>query len=342
MHWYPRYVPVDARRVRTVLEMHDLRARGVNVQPIEVRGRTIARSFWGRRWCAHLESFTDYESRLPCGRPYVRNGSVCHLDIQSGGVDALVVGSALHHVVVRIGTLEQPTWKAIRSACAGRIGSVRELLEGRLSDHVADVATSHDGGLFPAPAEIELACDCPDQTTMCAHAAAVLYGVGSRLDDSPELLFYLRGVDAAELIVADRGLPRGMATADARADRHLGEILGVDFDAADGAPATAARKPPPGTAPAPKGTLTHRPPAPPAPADSKGAGAPAPGSRPTGKLVARLRERTGFSVVEFAALLQVSAATVHRWEATPGPLILRAGAQGALTALHLEIGKQEG
>ena len=34
----------------------------------------------------------------------------------------------------------------------------------------------------------------------CAiHAAAVLYGVGSRLDDSPELLFRRRGADEVEL-----------------------------------------------------------------------------------------------------------------------------------------------
>ena len=49
---------------------------------------------------------------------------------------------------------------------------------------------------------------------MCKHAAAVLYGVGSRLDKSPELLFRLRGVDEAELIAADMALPRGTAAAD--------------------------------------------------------------------------------------------------------------------------------
>ena len=30
---------------------------------------------------------------------------------------------------------------------------------------------------------------------MCKHVAAVLYGVGARLDQQPELLFVLRGVD---------------------------------------------------------------------------------------------------------------------------------------------------
>ena len=35
---------------------------------------------------------------------------------------------------------------------------------------------------------------------MCKHVAAVLYGVGARLDQQPELLFRLRQVDHLELI----------------------------------------------------------------------------------------------------------------------------------------------
>ena len=117
---------------------------------------------------------------------YVRNGSVCHLDVHAGGVDAMVVGSDLYHVVVRIRKLGQVAWKAIRAECAGRVGSVLELLQGRLSDHVLRVVTDPARGLFPKPGEITLTCDCPDWAVMCKHAAAVLYGVGSRLDGEPD------------------------------------------------------------------------------------------------------------------------------------------------------------
>jgi uncharacterized Zn finger protein len=55
-------------------------------------------------------------------------------------------------------------------------------------------------GLFPAPAEIKLSCSCPDWAGMCKHVAAVLYGVGARLDQTPQLLFVLRGVDENELL----------------------------------------------------------------------------------------------------------------------------------------------
>ena len=185
MPWFPPHVPVAARRARVARVSDELRRNGVDVQPVHIEGRTIARSFWGRRWCHHLESCSDFENRLPRGRAYVRNGSVCHLDVHAGGVDAMVVGSDLYHIVVRIRKLGQAAWKAIRAECAGRVGSVLELLQGRLSDHVLRVVTDPDLGLFPKPGEITLTCDCPDWAVMCKHAPAVLYGVGSRLDQRP-------------------------------------------------------------------------------------------------------------------------------------------------------------
>ena len=317
--------------------MRALRERGVEVQPVEIkgRGRAIARSFWGRRWCEHLESFSDYANRLPRGRTYVRNGCVCHLAIDTGGVDARVAGRELYHVVIRIRKLKRPAWKTIRTACAGQIGSVLELLRGRLSDRVMEIVTDRDTGLFPKPGEIELACDCPDWATMCKHAAAVLYGVGARLDKSPELLFRLRGVDEAELIAADLALPGGAATADTLADDDLGSIFGIDLEAGEGAPAPGARK---------RKTPRRRTPhagASRASTDTEDGRVPASAFRPTGALVARLRAHCGFSVAEFGELLRVSAATVRRWEAARGPLDLQSRPREALLALRLEIEKQE-
>ena len=82
---------------------------------------------------------------------------------------------------------------------------------------------------------------------------------------------------------------------------------------------------------------------------SRGRGAepaPAPGrsasaGRPTGPLVASLRERTGFTVAELADLLRVSPSTVRRWETTPGPLRLRPPQREALLVLHGGTGSAE-
>ena len=360
MHWYPRYVPVDEQRARAVSEIQELRARGVVVQPIELRGRTLAQNFWGRHWCEHLESFSEYAARLAHGRAYVRNGSVCHLAIEAGGVDAMVVGSALHRVSIRIRRLQQPAWAAIRRACAGRVPSLPDLHQGRLPDRVIEVVTDRDTGLFPQPGEIVHACDCPDRTPMCKHAAAALSGVGSRLDNDPELLFLLRGVDETELI-ADETAPPPDATADPGtgttldADFGTGNGVGVRLSAAE-TPTTvgpAGSGPPVFDMPLPvepaprkaKKTLTYRPPSPIAslPLNMPShTGSPATGFRPTGEMVARLRDECGCSVAEFADLIQVTSTTVRRWETTSGPLSLHARPWEALRALHREIEKHSG
>ena len=214
--------------------MNKLRQKGRDIQPIEIEGRAIARSFWGKRWCEHLESFSDYANRLPRGQTYVRNGSVCHLAIRTGRIDAIVSGSELYDATIRIDKLKAAVWKSVKSRCSGQIGSMLELLRGSLSDHVMEVVSDPERGLFPKPRQIELACSCPDWATMCKHVAAVLYGVGNRLDDTPELLFRLRGVDPAELISAETVLPDGSADgADALAEDQLGDIFGIDLEADD-------------------------------------------------------------------------------------------------------------
>ena len=283
-------------------ELRRLRERGVNVQPIEIAGQTIARGFWGRRWCEQLGSCADHEDRLPRGRVLLRNGSVCHLEIRAGTVEAMVAGSALFHVVVRIPTIEPAAWRAVGEACAGRIGSVPDLLHGRLTDPVIETVTDPGHGLLPRHEEIERVCDCNEKGGLCRHAAAALYGVGNRLDAAPELLFRLRGVDEAELIAS--AAPSSAPPASDRTNH---------------APAEA-----------PPAAPTEAPPTEPGP-DANGDGA---AFQPSGALIRQLRHTSGFSVAEFAELLQVSAATVRRWEAVAGLLTLRARPREALRTLH--------
>ena len=235
MEWRP-YVPVAVRHARARREMNRLRKKGKSIQPVEIEGRTIARSFWGKRWCDHLESFSDYANRLPRGRTYVRNGSVCHLEIHPGRIGAIVMGSELYDVTIRIGKLKAAVWKSIKHRCSGQIGSMLELLQGKLSKQVMGVVTDRQHGLFPKPGEIRFDCSCPDWAAMCKHVASVLYGVGSRLDDRPESLFLLRGVDTAELIATGMALPGDAATDDALADDALAGIFGIDLDTGDAPP----------------------------------------------------------------------------------------------------------
>jgi len=208
MSWYAwrPYVPVAVRQARALNKLEKLRKKGLCVQPVKIEGRRIAQSFWGQAWCDHLEKFSDYENRLPRGRAYIRNGSVCHLEITEGAVKAMVSGSKLYNVNIEIKKLPGKKWAQVKKRCAGQIGSLLELLQGRLSKSVMAVVTDRDNGLFPHPGEISLHCTCPDWAVMCKHVAAVLYGVGARLDEKPELLFLLRGVDHEELISAEAGI----------------------------------------------------------------------------------------------------------------------------------------
>jgi uncharacterized Zn finger protein len=200
--WYQfrPYVSVAQRRAKAMREIEKRKRKGQTITPIVLEGRTIAHSFWGKAWCENLESYSDYANRLPRGRTYVRNGSVVDLQIQAGKITALVMGTSLYKIVIDISPVSATHWRSFKGRCAGQIGSLVELLQGRLSQAVMNMVTAHDGGLFPKPREIKLSCSCPDWAGMCKHVAAVLYGVGARLDQQPELLFVLRKVDHLQLI----------------------------------------------------------------------------------------------------------------------------------------------
>lgn len=342
--WRP-YVPVAVRRARALKKMEKLRKKGLDVQPVEIEGRKIARTFWGEAWCDHLESFSDYENRLPRGRTYVRNGAVCHLDIAKGEIEAMVSGSELYKVNISIKTLPRKKWKDVKERCAGKIGSLIELLQGRLSENVMTVVTDRNKGMFPLPREISLKCNCPDWAVMCKHVAAVLYGVGARLDEKPELLFLLRGVDHEELISAEVGV--AAATGKAKGGRRrisddaVADVFGIEISE-DDKPArkrktrrkkkAAAKKTVEAASKRKAGRRKGTSPARKKPASRKTGAKRTDKSAGTvtGKAVARLRTKFGMSQSEFAKLLGVSAPSIGNWENKPGTLNLQPRTRDAL------------
>jgi uncharacterized Zn finger protein len=197
---WPTYVSADQKRKKAERELAKLGKKGYTPSPVVLEGRQLATTFWGKAWGDNLEAYSDFASRLPRGRAYARNGSVLDLQINGGEVNAMVMGSQLYHVKVKVQPLARQQWASICADCSGSIDSLVELLQGRLSSAVMARVCQQKTGLFPAPAEIKLSCTCPDAAGMCKHVAAVLYGVGARLDSQPALVFKLRAVDEAELI----------------------------------------------------------------------------------------------------------------------------------------------
>jgi uncharacterized Zn finger protein len=236
MGWFYQfkpYVPVAQRRAAAAREVAKRAKSGQKTTPVCISGRAIADTFWGKAWCTNLEGYSDFENRLPRGRTYVRNGSVVHLEIEKGKITALVSGSSLYKIQIDISALSKQKWAELKKQCAGKIGTLVELLQGKLSSAVMEVVTHREQGLFPKPAEIKMSCSCPDYADMCKHLAAVMYGVGNRLDSSPDLLFRLRGIDHQELIEqALPTAPTGKGTAPTLAAEGLGDIFGIEIDEA--------------------------------------------------------------------------------------------------------------
>lgn len=243
-HQWAPYVPVARRRANASSFAAKLAKKEKrSLAPVTIEGRKIVQTFWGQSWCDNLEAYGDFANRLPRGRTYVRNGSVVDLQIERGEVKAYVSGSQVYRVEVSIGVLKPADWKRICEDCSQSIESVIDLLRGRFDKSVMERLTRQNGGLFPKPKEISLKCSCPDYAVLCKHVAAVLYGVGARLDTAPEMLFALRGVNHLELAsqaIAKGNLDRALdaGSSDELAADDLGAMFGIELDEAP--PASAA------------------------------------------------------------------------------------------------------
>lgn len=298
--WAP-YVTVAERRANARKALEKLKKKGLKVQPVELTGRKIADSFWGKGWCDHMESFSDYANRLPRGRTYVRNGSVCHLEIKPGKIEAIVSGSILYNVAITITPLVKKKWDALKYSCTGRIGSLIDLLRGKLDQGVMEVVAHRRDGLFPLPGEMKFVCDCPDWAGMCKHVAAVLYGVGTRLDHAPEMLFLLRGVNHEELVdgsAAISDVAKGGTSRRRIAATGIADVFGIDLaETVESVPVPSA------ALPAKKAK------------DRKASSPGVPFPDPlTGDTIRAWRLSLAETQCAFAARLGITAATISQWE----------------------------
>ena len=238
----------------------------------------------------------------------------------------MVSGSSMYNIKIKIDPLSKNLWKAIQKKCAGEVGSMLELLQGKLSDNVMKTVTDRKSGLFPQPKEIQLNCDCPDWATMCKHVAAVLYGVGARLDHSPELLFLLRDVDHMELIESEVKIPRSTRKKP-QVSGDLSDIFGIDLEEE---PIPLKKITKPKTA-----KSTNKKPA------RKTSKASTPKINISRGIRAshlkKLRKEFAITALEFSKLLGISVITIRNWEAKEGVLNLRSPSQAALeTAFKMD------
>ncbi len=257
MPWYS-YENTGDLKAAVQRKIEKRRKQGEKFESFEApTGNKLATSFWGQAWCRHLEQYGGYETRLPRGRSYLRQGNVYNLTTGAGSVTAVVAGSDLYEVAIRITPLNASTWQAIMDQCAGQVGSLLDLLGGKLGDGVMKIVTDPDTGLFPSRKEIKHSCSCPDYADLCKHQAAVLYAIGVRFDQDPKIFFELRGVDPSELIAASAGSLTDSATGTGAEleGEDLSALFGIDLGESEEAlpagqaqllqkPAPAARRRP--------------------------------------------------------------------------------------------------
>jgi uncharacterized Zn finger protein len=239
---YPEYVSVAQRRAKAERKLRQLQKKHPHLKPVILDSQTLAKTWWGKSWNSNLERYADYSNRIGRGRSYVRHRAVLDLQLKSGKVTAMVLGSESepYDVVVKVDTLSAKNWASIRKACDGAFDSLSELLAGKFPQTLKDLFFAKGAGLFPSPREIHFDCSCPDWASMCKHVAATLYGVGARLDDDPALFFTLRSINMDDLItqtVTDTAQTllrkAGRQSRNVLHDVDLGDVFGIQLDAID-------------------------------------------------------------------------------------------------------------
>lgn len=199
---FSEYISVAKKRENAEKAIKKLRKKNPNISPVIIERNVIAKKWWGKAWNKNLESYADLSNRIGRGRSYVRHGSVLDLQIQKGRIEALVQGSSSkpYNVSIEIDKLDSEKWKKVIGICNHQIDTMETLIAGEFPKEFDELFKESKNGLFPSSKEIHFKCSCPDSAVVCKHVAAVLYGVGARLDKDPILFFKLRDIDFEELL----------------------------------------------------------------------------------------------------------------------------------------------
>lgn len=240
-YWgFPEYVSVAEKKARAAKKLKELLKKRPDLKPVILEGKALARTWWGKAWNGNLERYADYDNRIGRGRSYLRHGAVLHLHIDEGEVKSLVQGSerSPYSVEIRISALQTDVWQSMINACEGALESLQHLINGAFPKPLGEIFMAKGSGMFPSPKEIKFSCSCPDSAYMCKHVAAVLYGIGSRLDEDVSLFFKLRRANMDELVrravsvTSEKILKRaGKKSARIINDADLGAVFGIEIEA---------------------------------------------------------------------------------------------------------------
>jgi uncharacterized Zn finger protein len=169
----------------------------------------FSRTWWGQRFIAALEEFTD-EARLGRGRSYASNGRIIEYTLSKGTVTAKVRGSInpyfgvykepIYKTSITIKAITSDDWAKVIRQIASRADLITKLLMKEMPDTIEDVFSGLGLHLLPhSERDFVTSCSCPDWANPCKHIAGVYYLLASALDKDPFLMFELRGLSRDDL-----------------------------------------------------------------------------------------------------------------------------------------------
>jgi uncharacterized Zn finger protein len=169
----------------------------------------FGRTWWGQRFLAALEQFTD-PGRLGRGRSYASSGRILEYKLADGRAIARVRGSInpyfgvytepIYRTSVGLAPIAPAEWRTVIGNIVSRAGFITRLLMDEMPEDIEDAFAGVKLQLLPrSRREFLTSCSCPDDVNPCKHIAGVTYCLAAALDQDPLLLFELRGLSRAQL-----------------------------------------------------------------------------------------------------------------------------------------------
>ena len=185
-----------------------------------------AKTWWGQRFIAALEDFTD-SGRLQRGRSYSTDNRIKQWLLQKGKVDAKLRGNInpyfgvykepTYIVSVQMTHLSEAQWQKIIQKLTQRASFIARLLLNEIPENIETVFAEVGVHLLPNDyRDFKVACDCPDYEVPCKHIAGVCYRLAGQLDQDPFLLFEMRGLAPEKLLQQLALSPLGKVLSDAK------------------------------------------------------------------------------------------------------------------------------
>ena len=173
-----------------------------SIIPFSIKTKHLASNWWAKKWNTNLKNYTFGNVHLEKGKLHFRCEALADLKIDSNYIQASVLGSKInpYNVTIAVKPLSQAKWTKIRKLYDGHLESFEKILNHRFPKKMSDIFSNKPLGLFPFPKDITFSCSCSDRVKICKHVAVVLYAIGAKIDENPQLLFELRGVNILEFI----------------------------------------------------------------------------------------------------------------------------------------------